>query len=241
MNGGAGADLLVGSQGDDLFNGGTGNDTALMGAGDDTFVWNPGDGSDVVEGQAGVDRLLFNGSNAGEKIDLSANGSRLRLTRDVGTITMDVNGTELVDVNALGGADTITVNDLTGTAVTNVNIDLASPPGTSNGDGLADNVIVRGTNGDDAIVLSGNADEAVVQGLAAQVSVKHLEAIDVLTVDALAGDDVIDGSALSIGHAQIGGAGNDSLTGGNGDDVLIGGPGQDVLNGAPGNDILIQD
>ena len=34
----------------------------LMGAGDDTFVWDPGDGSDTVEGQAGADTLLFNGS-----------------------------------------------------------------------------------------------------------------------------------------------------------------------------------
>ena len=52
--------------------------------------------------------MLFNGSNAGENIDLSANGNRLRLFRDVGNITMDTDGVEQVDVNALGGADTIT-------------------------------------------------------------------------------------------------------------------------------------
>ena len=89
-----------------------------MGAGDDTFVWNPGDGSDTVEGQGGNDTMQFNGSNVNENIDLSANGSRLRLFRDVGNVTMDVNGVEQVNVNALGGADTITVNDLTGTDVT---------------------------------------------------------------------------------------------------------------------------
>ncbi len=37
---------------------------------------------------------------------------------------MDLNNVETVDVNALGGADTITVNDLTGTAVKQVNLDL---------------------------------------------------------------------------------------------------------------------
>src|SRR4029079_13221878 len=47
MNGGLGADFLVGSDGDDLINGGDGDDTALMGAGDDTFVWNPGDDNDI--------------------------------------------------------------------------------------------------------------------------------------------------------------------------------------------------
>ena len=74
----------------------------------------------MVEGQAGTDTLLFNGANVAEHIDLSANGSRLRMTRDVANIVMDVDGVEHVQFNALGGADTITVNDLTGTAVTQV-------------------------------------------------------------------------------------------------------------------------
>ena len=70
--------------------------------------------------------MRFNGANVAEHIDLSANGSRLRFSRDVGNITMDTNGVETVDFNALGGADTITVNDLTGTDVRNVNVDLAA-------------------------------------------------------------------------------------------------------------------
>src|SRR5205085_7309806 len=120
--------------------GGRGNDVALMGAGDDTFVWNPGDGSDTVEGQAGTDTMQFNGANVAERIDLSANGSRLRFTRDVANIVMDVNGTERVNFAALGGADTITVNDLSATDVTQVNLDLASPAGGNTGDGQADTV-----------------------------------------------------------------------------------------------------
>ena len=78
MNGGLGEDILIGSEGGDLFNGGDGNDTALMGAGDDVFVWNPGDDNDTIEGQAGVDRLDFNGAIIAEKIDISANGGRVR-------------------------------------------------------------------------------------------------------------------------------------------------------------------
>jgi Ca2+-binding RTX toxin-like protein len=250
LDGGSGDDLLIGSQGDDLINGGTGNDVALMGAGDDTFVWNPGDGSDMVEGQAGTDRLVFKGANIAEKIDLSANGSHLRLTRDVASIVMDVNDVENVDINALGGADTIKVHDLTGADVTNVTIDLANPPGTTTGDGSIDTVLIEGTSGDDAIILAGSAADALAFGLSAQVEVKNLEPTDNLTVDALAGDDVIEGSGLSFGHTQIGGDGNDVLIGGSGndtqiggagDDVLIGGPGFDVQNGAPGNDVLLPD
>ena len=101
LNGGDGDDLIMGSQGDDLVNGGRGNDTALLGAGNDTFVWNPGDGSDTVEGQAGTDTLLFNGANINEKIDISANGGRVRFTRDVANITMDLNDVENIQFNAL--------------------------------------------------------------------------------------------------------------------------------------------
>ncbi len=254
LNGGDGDDVLIGSAGNDLIDGGRGNDTALMGAGDDTFVWNPGDGSDTVEGQDGHDTMQFNGSNANENIDLSANGSRLRMFRDVGNVTMDVNGVEQVNVVALGGADTITVNDLTGTGVTAVNVDLASPPGSGTGDGQADSVIVNGTSGADAVTVAGDASGVAVLGLAAQVNITGAEpANDRLTINTLGGDDVVDASGVSVGAIQlaadggdgadvlIGGAGNDVLTGGAGDDVLIGGPGQDVLDGGPGDNILIQD
>ena len=81
------------------------------------FVWDPGDGSDVVEGQDGNDTMVFNGADAAEQVDLSANGNRLKFFRTQGNITMDTASVETVDFNALGGTDTITVNDLTGTDV----------------------------------------------------------------------------------------------------------------------------
>ena len=254
LNGGDGADVLWGSGGADLINGGRGNDIARMGAGDDTFVWNPGDGSDTVEGQGGTDTLLFNGSNVSENIDLSANGTRARLTRDVANITMDLNGVEHVDFNALGGADHITVNDLTGTGISQVNLDLASPPGSGIGDGQPDNVIVNGTSGADTVTVGGDASETTVTGLSAQVNITGAEAAnDRLTINALAGDDVVQASGLSASAIQltadggdgndvlVGGAGNDILLGGLGDDVLIGGPGLDILDGGPGNNVVIQD
>ena len=79
ITGGDGADTLIGGNGNDVVAGGRGNDVASLGAGDDTFVWNPGDGSDTVEGGAGFDTLQFNGANVSEKIDISANGGRVRL------------------------------------------------------------------------------------------------------------------------------------------------------------------
>ena len=127
---------------------------ARLGTGNDTFVWNPGDGSDAVEGQDGTDTLQFNGANINEKIDITANGTRARFTRDVANITMDLNSVEHINFTALGGADTITVGDLTGTGVTQVALDLSATPGTATGDGSTDSVTVTGTGGNDQIQVA---------------------------------------------------------------------------------------
>src|SRR6185503_7836660 len=112
LRGGNGADLLLGGSGNDLVDGNQGADQAFLGKGDDRFQWDPGDGSDVVEGEGGNDVLDFFGSNIGEKIEVSANGERGRITRDIAAITMDFDGIEDVLVRTSGGTDTLTVNDL---------------------------------------------------------------------------------------------------------------------------------
>jgi Ca2+-binding RTX toxin-like protein len=251
VDGGAGDDTLLGSNGVDLLIGGDdndfidgqqGNDVALMGAGDDTFQWDPGDGSDTVEGQDGIDLLLFNGSAGNEIMAASANGGRVLFTRNLGNIVMDLDDVEQIDVNALGGADTVIVNDLAGTDTTAINVNLAGALGGDNGDAQLDTVIVNATNGDDAVVVMGNAGGATVLGLAAVVNIAVAEtANDRLTVNLLAGEDVLDASGLSATGAPLTGDGGDNddvLTGGDGADVLLGGLGDDVLIGGLGIDIL---
>jgi Ca2+-binding RTX toxin-like protein len=189
--GGNGADVLIGGDDNDFIDGNQGNDVVFLGVGDDTFQWDPGDGNDTVEGQAGNDRLIFNGSNIAEIIDLSANGSRLRLTRNVANIVMDVNGVERADLNLLGGADIITVNDLTGTGVSQVNLELAGTLGGSTGDAASDIVTVNGTGSADTISVTANAGAVSVSGLAALVQILHPEAaLDSLVVNGLAGTDL---------------------------------------------------
>jgi Ca2+-binding RTX toxin-like protein len=242
INGGLGQDILIGSQGDDQFNGGDGNDTALMGAGDDTFTWNPGDDNDTLEGEGGFDTMVFNGAVIAEKVDIFANGGNVRFTRDIATVTMDLNDVERIDFRALGGADNIIVHDLSGTDVTEVNISLASTIGGTAGDGAADTVTARGTNGDDIAVLVGDTSGVSVLGLAAQVNVTGTEvANDRIVVQGFDGDDVIEASGVAAGAVKLtldGGAGNDILIGSDGDDILLGGAGDDVLIGGGGNDIL---
>jgi Ca2+-binding RTX toxin-like protein len=241
LNGSNGADVLLGGDGNDSVDGNFGNDVALLGAGDDTFQWDPGDGSDTVEGQAGIDGLALNGANVAENIDVSANGSRVRLFRNVANITMDLNEVEFIVAKTKGGADNVNVGDLSGTGVFNVIADLAASD-AGDDDGAADNVVVNGTSAQDVVSLVGASTNTQVAGLSALVTVSGGRvANDRVTVNTLAGDDVVDASHVAAGSALLtldGGAGNDVLVGGAGDDTLRGGDGDDVLIGGPGNDSL---
>src|SRR5262245_56510121 len=240
ITGGGGADVLYGGAGNDIVTGGRGNDTAFLGAGNDRSIWNPGDGSDVVEGQSGFDTLVFNGSNVGEAIDISANGERATLFRNVGLVTMDLDGVERIELAAKGSADNITVNDLTGTDVKQVAIDLT---GNGAGDEAADIVTVNGTGGNDRISVASSGASVIVKGLSAQVTIDGAEASnDSLVVNGLGGNDRIDASALDAGHINLvidGGVGNDSIVGSRGNDMLIGGDGNDVVTGGAGNDVAM--
>src|SRR5437763_1145020 len=236
-----GNDLLFGGDGNDLVTGGRGADTASLGGGDDTFVWNPGDGSDIVEGQDGTDTLLFNGANIAENIAISANGTRASFTRDVGSVTMDLNGVETVRFNALGGADKIVVNNLTQTDVKEVDIDLAAPGGATP-DGQLDTVTVVDTGGSDHIAVTATGTTVTVSGLSETVNIANPDVTDQLTIMGGAGNDTIDASAvpgLTVSLVLDGGAGNDTLIGSQGADTLIGGDGNDLVTGGRGDDVAI--
>ncbi len=245
--GGQGADRLLGGDGNDAIDGGLGNDAALMGAGDDTFTWDPGEGSDTVDGQAGTDALRFNGANADESVDISANAGRVRFLRSPGNVALDLDDVERIDHRLLGGADDVVVGDLSPTDVKAVDDDLGS-------DGAADRVTVRATSAGDVATVSGSAGAAAVEGLPARVTLTGAEpGNDALRVDLLGGDDVGNASDLAAtvlkltlaggdgNDLLIGSAGNDALLGEAGDDVLIGGPGQDTLDGGTGDNVVIQD
>ncbi len=236
-----GVDLLIGGDGNDFVDGQQGNDVAFQGAGDDTFQWDPGDGSDTVEGQDGTDTMLFNGSGGAELFEASANGGRLRFTRNLGNIVMDTNDVEVVDLNALGNTDTITVNDLSGTDVTRLDGDLAGTFNGTAGDVAADTVIVNGTNGDDVIDVVGAGTSATVIGLPTQVNITNSEgANDSLVVNTLGGNDGVNATTLPAGVIKLtidGGAGGDTLLGSQGADVFRGGDGDDFNFGDNGNDV----
>ena len=113
--------------------------------------------------------MLFNGANIAEKMEISANGERVRFTRDIASITMDLNDVESIVAKTAGGVDSLLVGDLGGTDVVDVVADIAAIGG---GDDLAaDTVTANGTNGDDVVSVIGAGPTAAVSGLAASVTV----------------------------------------------------------------------
>jgi Ca2+-binding RTX toxin-like protein len=164
--GGAGNDTLDGGAGDDRVIGGKGTDTAFLGAGNDTFIWNPGDGNDVVDGGRGFDTLDFKGANISETVVISANGSGATFARAKGTI--DLTDVERIQFEAQGNnADNITINDLTGTDVKQVAIDLGA-------DDKADTVSINATHGQ-AITVTDNNGMVTVSGLTNTMTISNFD------------------------------------------------------------------
>jgi len=176
LTGGGGNDTLFGGNGDDTVIGGKGSDTAFLGNGNDTFIWNPGDGNDIVDGGRGFDTLDFRGKNGGETITISGNGSgRATFLRTGGTI--DLTSVERIQFEATNQgqfADNITINDLTGTDVKQVAIDLGGGA-TGGGDGQVDKVFINATHGQ-AITVADNNGQVTVSGLTNTLTISNFEA-----------------------------------------------------------------
>ena len=213
VDGGAGDDVIKGSDGPDLIVGGEGNDTLDGGAGDDrivgdrgsdtmngdagddTLVWNNGDGTDVMNGDDGRDDIEVNGSpTAGDVFNVQPDGQRIAFQRtNLVPFSLDIGSSETMHADGLGGDDTITVGDVGSFAVT-----------------------AGGGSGNDALT-GGNGSETFLGG---------------------SGDDTINpGGGLDV---VSGGDGNDTVNvRDNTADVALGGDGNDsVVADTPELDIL---
>lgn len=179
----------------------------------------------------------MNGSTANESFSLGANGQRATLGRSagsrvLGSTSLDLGGIEAIELNPLGGADTIRLDDQSPTEVRDITLNL--------GDGQPDSVSISGTPAGDNVTVSGSPSTLLVNGLPATVHVNLADpSIDRLSMLLLAGNDTVDASQLTAGGPRLrldGGPGNDRLVGSQGDDVLDGGPDVDILDGGPGTD-----
>jgi RTX calcium-binding nonapeptide repeat (4 copies) len=194
-------ETYYGGDGNDRVDGGKGADTAYLGDGDDTFKWDNGEGSDVVEGQDGHDTMVFNGAGINETVSMTAKDGRLNFFRVQGNVLMDTDGVEQVDDNTFGGSDSVTIGDLSGTDVTQTNIDLGGA------DNAVDNVVVNGNEGDDHVAVNGAGTGVDVTGLANSVSIRRAEPTDNLAVNTLPGNDqVLTNGTAGVMNVKVNGA-----------------------------------
>ncbi len=161
---------------------------------------------------------------------------------------MDMDDVEHLQIRAGGGADNIVINDLTGTDVTEIVVDLAAVPGGVTPDTKVDFVTIGGTAANDQIKIASVGNQIVTTGLPDLVALIHGAKSDILTINGLGGDDFIDASLLLPGKISlqmagglgedlfVGSAGNDTVTGGDGDDTALLGLGNDVFVWNPGDD-----
>jgi Ca2+-binding RTX toxin-like protein len=249
----AGNDTICGLGGNDLISGGQGVDELFGGEGNDTFSWAPGDSSDRMEGSLGNDTLVFSGANVAEKLEFSANGSRVRIQRDIAGIVLDVAGIERVDCEARGGSDLIVVGSLADTEVQQLNLDLEGLENNNTPDAQPDAIVVFGRPNDDDITIAGSGNTLSITGGGPVISIRNPDAsLDTLLVNGVGGNDRINAQNLIAGLLKLtieGGPGTDTITGSRGSDVLVGGEDDDtfvwtlgspadLITGGAGNDIL---
>ena len=114
LNGNQGNDFL---SADAILNGGDGNDTLVGGAGSDTYNGNAGDdvlvvssGADIMSGGTGFDIVLYQGTEAGETLDLDQVGVIITVSGLIaGTIDVTAADLERIDIIGAGGNDVIGV------------------------------------------------------------------------------------------------------------------------------------
>ncbi len=116
---------------------------------------------------------------------------------------MDTDGVEVSVFNALGGSDAVTVNDLTGTDVREVELNLDSGQGAGTGDGLADRVTVSGPANREKFIVTGAAHNVLVRGDGPEISLQAAEARDGLNINPADSDEKVDSSGLAAGTIQF--------------------------------------
>ena len=247
LYGGAGSDSILGFGGTDLIDGGMGwniligglgIDILMGGADSDIFQWNAGDGFDFITGNGGEDYIDANGAAGGlNQFDVMRYGTAYLMNYN-GDFNSGFEADGVPTSNFFSGANsaaTANVEDLSGINVQRLAFYFSGSTTaavTVNGS-IADNVLTIGASPLDPTlqIISGLPYDFRMTGPVDPT-------LNTLTVQGLAGNDVItvEDSALAITEVVInGGDGNDLLTGAN---QIIGGAGNDTLQGGLGNDSL---
>jgi Ca2+-binding RTX toxin-like protein len=214
LNGGDGADEIVGSSHGDTLSGGAGDDTMRGGDGGDVYF--VGSDFDRVIEVAGAGLDIVNAT-----VSYSAVGQHIEQIRLTGASNINATGNELS--NLLQGNGAANVLDGRGGADTMI------------GGGGGDTFYV-----DDVGDVIQDDAEAGVDHVFAAVSYSlagYRKKLENLT---LTGDGDIDGTGNDLRNVLVGNAGDNVLNGGVGDDTMQGGAGDDTYYVSDGADKVIE-
>ena len=205
--GGSGDDLLSGGMGTDMVSGGAGADDMWGGDGDDNLMGGMGD--DTLVGGPGADTINGDdedGENPGG-MDIAWYADSEGVTVDLSKGTAeggDAEGDMLMGIEGVRGSHM--ADKLTGKTYMDADGNVMSKGG-----------IIYGNMGDDTLT-GGGGNDTIGGGM------------DDDEIDAMGGNDDV-----------VGGAGDDEIMGGDGDDTVHGNMGEDELMGGMGNDKLAGD
>ena len=147
LRGAAGAEKLLGGSGDDDIDGNIGNDTVDGGTGNDRIEWDPGDGSDTVDGASAPTRSTStaptSASRSASPPTALAHASRATSRRSTWT-----SGASSRSASAPSEARTPSPS-ATCAAPASHRVLATSARSDGTADGVADNVIVQGTDAPD--------------------------------------------------------------------------------------------
>jgi Ca2+-binding RTX toxin-like protein len=194
LRGGDGDDRLVGARGGDDMEGGNGNDT---------LVWNNGDGSDTMDGDAGGgDAVEVNGAaTQGDAFTINPNGARVDFDRtNLVPFSLDIGTTERMDVNGLGGDDTMAGGAGLAPLVL-LDLDGGTGADTINGGDGPDLI----TGGDDNDALAGGGGDDRVVGDRGGDTMAGGTGDDTLVWNNGDGSDTMDGEA-GLDRVEVNGA-----------------------------------
>jgi hypothetical protein len=191
-----------------------------LGDGEDRVRLDAGVAARIEGGEGFFDAVTVVGSEYDDELALTAAGDRARVR---GEAHVDLETLERVEFETAGGEDSVTVGDVTGTVVNDVEADLGADQ---------DRLQALGTPEPDFTDTSGGPADVFLFGLPALVRARNAEDV---AMRGLAGDDRMNASS-SAPVTLDGGTGGDDLDGGPAADLLLGGPGDDFVAGDGGDD-----
>lgn len=201
--------------------GGLGNDVIVGSEIADTIIWNNGDGSDRIDGGAGQDKLVVNGSTtAGDAFSVSASAGRLQFRRtNLVAFTLNVGTVEDLLVSAGGGNDTISVGNTAGTSLGNATLLGGAGDDTVNLTGINLDALslltVDGDEGNDVVVVSAGTGAGLRggDGVADQFVLSLVDTVDGPEVELSVNGTTIFAGADESARIQIDGSRDaDTLT-----------------------------